>query len=146
MILRKKIQSIKAEASQSEFYDVYQPFRATVMDAIAGRAPGIVVDLWFNRGGDDNPAAAWFVDRATRDHLRSRGRESRRFSGSPGQNSGPTVTRARSPSLSAHTPSVRAKGSRRSLPNQERARSSRGTGRTGRSGWSPSARCCPQGS
>jgi carboxyl-terminal processing protease len=53
-------------AVYEEFYDVYQPFRAAVKDAIASGAPGIVVDLRFNRGGDDNLAAAyagWFVDR-----------------------------------------------------------------------------------
>ncbi|WP_261597235.1 S41 family peptidase [Methanoculleus formosensis] len=53
-------------AVYEESYDVYQPFKAAVKDAIADGAPGIVVDLRFNRGGDDNLAAAyggWFVDR-----------------------------------------------------------------------------------
>ncbi len=53
-------------AVYEESYDVYQPFRAAVKDAIARDAPGTVVDLRFNRGGDDNLAAAyagWFVDR-----------------------------------------------------------------------------------
>ncbi|SCL75852.1 hypothetical protein L21_1768 [Methanoculleus chikugoensis] len=53
-------------AVYEESYDVYQPFKAAVEDAIADGAPGIVVDLRFNRGGDDNLAAAyggWFVDR-----------------------------------------------------------------------------------
>ena len=53
-------------AVYEEFYDVYRPFKAAVEDAIAHNAPGIVIDLRFNRGGDDNLAAAysgWFVDR-----------------------------------------------------------------------------------
>jgi carboxyl-terminal processing protease len=53
-------------AVYEESYDVYQPFRAAMETAIAGGAPGIVIDLRFNRGGDDNLAAAfagWFVDR-----------------------------------------------------------------------------------
>jgi len=53
-------------AVYEEAYDVYQPFKAAVKDAIAKDASGIVVDLRFNRGGDDNLAAAfagWFVDR-----------------------------------------------------------------------------------
>ncbi len=53
-------------AVYEESYDVYQPFKAAVEDAIADGAPGIVIDLRFNRGGDDNLAAAyagWFVDR-----------------------------------------------------------------------------------
>jgi carboxyl-terminal processing protease len=53
-------------AVYEEAYDVYQPFKAAVKDAIARDAPGIVIDLRFNRGGDDNLAAAyagWFVDR-----------------------------------------------------------------------------------
>ncbi len=54
-------------AVYEESYDVYQPFKAAVENAIADGAPGIVVDLRFNRGGDDNLAAAyagWFVDRS----------------------------------------------------------------------------------
>jgi GNAT superfamily N-acetyltransferase len=42
------------------------PFRTAVKDAITNEAPGIVVDLRFNRGGNDNLASAfagWFVDR-----------------------------------------------------------------------------------
>jgi carboxyl-terminal processing protease len=53
-------------AVYEEFYNVYQPFRAAVKDAIENGAPGIVVDLRYNMGGDDNLAAAyagWFVDR-----------------------------------------------------------------------------------
>jgi carboxyl-terminal processing protease len=53
-------------AIYEEAYDAYQPFRAAVKDAIAKDAPGIVIDLRFNRGGDDNlgsALAAWFVDR-----------------------------------------------------------------------------------
>ncbi|HOI13301.1 MAG TPA: S41 family peptidase [Methanoculleus sp.] len=41
-------------AVYEESYGVYQPFKAAVGDAIANGAPGIVVDLRFNRGGDDN--------------------------------------------------------------------------------------------
>ncbi|MDV2480658.1 peptidase S41 [Methanoculleus sp. Wushi-C6] len=54
-------------AVYEEFYDVYQPFRAAVKDAIAKGAPGVVVDLRYNMGGDDNLAAAfagWFVNRS----------------------------------------------------------------------------------
>ena len=53
-------------AVYEESYDVYQPFKTAVEGAIADGAPGIVIDLRFNRGGDDNLAAAyagWFVDR-----------------------------------------------------------------------------------
>ncbi|MHB8163085.1 MAG: S41 family peptidase [Methanoregula sp.] len=49
-----------------ESYDVYQPFKAAMEDAIASKAPGVVVDLRFNGGGDDNIAscfAGWFVDK-----------------------------------------------------------------------------------
>ncbi len=54
-------------AVYEEVYGVYQPFRAAVKDAIARDAPGIVVDLRFNTGGDDNLASAyggWFVNRS----------------------------------------------------------------------------------
>ncbi len=53
-------------AVYEESYDVYRPFKAAVEDAIARDASGIIIDLRFNRGGDDNLAAAyaaWFVDR-----------------------------------------------------------------------------------
>ena len=53
-------------AVYEESYDVYRPFKAAVKDAVAKDAPGIVIDLRFNRGGDDNlgsALAAWFVDR-----------------------------------------------------------------------------------
>ncbi len=53
-------------AIYDESYDVYQPFKAAMMDAIAKKAPGIVIDLRFNGGGDDNIAscfAGWFVDK-----------------------------------------------------------------------------------
>jgi len=53
-------------AVYEEAYHVYQPFRAAVQDAIAKNASGIVIDLRYNRGGDDNLASAyggWFVDR-----------------------------------------------------------------------------------
>lgn len=48
-----------------ESYDVYQPFRAAMLDAIAKKAPGIVLDFRYNSGGDDNIAscfAGWFVE------------------------------------------------------------------------------------
>ncbi|MFA4876310.1 MAG: S41 family peptidase [Methanoregula sp.] len=52
-------------AIYEESYDVYQPFKAAMLDAIAKKAPGIVIDLRYNSGGDDNIAscfAGWFVD------------------------------------------------------------------------------------
>jgi carboxyl-terminal processing protease len=52
-------------AVYGESYAVYQPFRAAMLGAIANRSPGIVIDLRFNSGGDDNLAscmAGWFVD------------------------------------------------------------------------------------
>lgn len=55
-------------AVYSEEYRVYGPFKAAVQDAIAKRAPGMVIDLRWNGGGDDNLAscmAGWFVDRKT---------------------------------------------------------------------------------
>jgi carboxyl-terminal processing protease len=51
-------------AVYDESYDVYQPFKAAMQDAIANRTPGIVLDLRFNSGGDDSLAACfagWFV-------------------------------------------------------------------------------------
>ncbi len=48
-----------------ESYDVYQPFKSAMMAAIANKTPGIVLDLRYNSGGDDNIAscfAGWFVD------------------------------------------------------------------------------------
>lgn len=53
-------------AIYEESYDVYQPFKAAMLSAIANRTPGIVIDLRFNSGGDDNIAscfAGWFVDK-----------------------------------------------------------------------------------
>jgi carboxyl-terminal processing protease len=53
-------------AVYGESYAVYQPFRAAMLSAIANKSPGIVIDLRFNSGGDDNLAscmAGWFVDR-----------------------------------------------------------------------------------
>lgn len=53
-------------AVYEESYEVYQPFRAAMLSAIANKSPGIVLDLRFNSGGDDNLAACmagWFVDR-----------------------------------------------------------------------------------
>jgi carboxyl-terminal processing protease len=52
-------------AIYDESYEVYQPFRSAVLAAIANRTPGIVLDLRYNNGGDDNIAscfAGWFVD------------------------------------------------------------------------------------
>ncbi|WP_301662617.1 S41 family peptidase [Methanoculleus frigidifontis] len=52
-------------AVYEEAYGVYQPFRAAVKDAIARDVPGIVIDLRYNGGGDDNLASAyggWFVN------------------------------------------------------------------------------------
>lgn len=49
-----------------ESYDVYEPFKSAMMDAIAKNAPGMVIDLRFNSGGDDNIAscfAGWFVNK-----------------------------------------------------------------------------------
>ena len=53
-------------AIYGESYEVYQPFKAAMLDAIAKKAPGVVIDLRYNGGGDDNLAscfAGWFVDR-----------------------------------------------------------------------------------
>ncbi len=53
-------------AIYGESYEVYQPFKAAMEDVIAGKAPGVVIDLRFNGGGDDNIAscfAGWFVDK-----------------------------------------------------------------------------------
>ena len=53
-------------AIYGESYEVYQPFRAAMLAAIANRTPGIVLDLRYNGGGDDNIAscfAGWFVDK-----------------------------------------------------------------------------------
>ncbi|MDD1690483.1 MAG: S41 family peptidase [Methanoregula sp.] len=52
-------------AIYNEAYDVYGPFRAAMLDADTKNAPGVVVDLRYNSGGDDNLAscfAGWFVD------------------------------------------------------------------------------------
>lgn len=53
-------------AVYEESYEVYQPFKAAMLSAMANKSPGIVLDLRFNSGGDDNLAACmagWFVDR-----------------------------------------------------------------------------------
>ncbi|MFA5269776.1 MAG: S41 family peptidase [Methanoregula sp.] len=53
-------------AIYEESYDVYQPFKAAIQDAIAKKAPGIVLDFRYNSGGDDNIAscfAGWFVEK-----------------------------------------------------------------------------------
>jgi len=52
-------------AVYGETYAVYQPFKAAVQAASANNSPGIILDLRFNNGGDDNLAscmAGWFVD------------------------------------------------------------------------------------
>jgi len=52
-------------AVYEESYDGYQPFRTAMLSAIANRSPGMVIDLRFNGGGEDNLAACmagWFVD------------------------------------------------------------------------------------
>ncbi len=52
-------------AIYGESYDVYQPFKDAMLAAIANKTPGIVLDLRYNGGGDDNIAscfAGWFVD------------------------------------------------------------------------------------
>jgi carboxyl-terminal processing protease len=49
-----------------ESYEVYQPFKAVMLDAIQKNAPGIVLDFRYNSGGDDNIAscfAGWFVEK-----------------------------------------------------------------------------------
>lgn len=49
-----------------ESYEVYGPFKAAMLAAIANKSPGIVIDLRYNNGGDDNLAscfAGWFVDK-----------------------------------------------------------------------------------
>jgi carboxyl-terminal processing protease len=53
-------------AIYDESYDVYQPFKAAMLDAISKKAPGMVIDLRYNSGGDDNIAscfAGWFVEK-----------------------------------------------------------------------------------
>ncbi|MDP2797993.1 MAG: S41 family peptidase [Methanoregula sp.] len=53
-------------AIYGESYDVYQPFKSAMLSAIANKTPGIVIDLRYNSGGDDNIAscfAGWFVDK-----------------------------------------------------------------------------------
>jgi carboxyl-terminal processing protease len=53
-------------AIYDESYDVYQPFKTAMQDAIAKKAPGLVIDFRYNSGGDDNIAscfAGWFVDK-----------------------------------------------------------------------------------
>jgi len=53
-------------AIYGESYDVYQPFKSAMQSAIANKAPGIVIDLRYNGGGDDNIAscfAGWFVNK-----------------------------------------------------------------------------------
>ncbi|MGA2120918.1 MAG: S41 family peptidase [Methanoregula sp.] len=49
-----------------ESYEVYEPFKAAMLSAIANKSPGVVIDLRYNSGGDDNIAscfAGWFVDK-----------------------------------------------------------------------------------
>jgi carboxyl-terminal processing protease len=53
-------------AIYDESYAAYQPFRAAMLDAIAKKAPGMVLDFRYNSGGDDNIAscfAGWFVEK-----------------------------------------------------------------------------------
>jgi len=53
-------------AVYEESYEVYQPFKTAILSAIANKSPGIILDLRFNNGGDDNLAACmagWFVDK-----------------------------------------------------------------------------------
>ncbi|MDP3395327.1 MAG: S41 family peptidase [Methanoregula sp.] len=53
-------------AIYEESYHVYQPFKAAMLDAIMKKAPGMVIDLRYNSGGDDNIAscfAGWFVEK-----------------------------------------------------------------------------------
>lgn len=48
-----------------ESYSAYQPFKAAMLAAIANKSPGIVIDLRWNGGGEDNLASCfggWFVD------------------------------------------------------------------------------------
>lgn len=50
-------------AVYDESFEVYQPFKEAMLSAIASNTPGIVLDLRFNGGGDDNLAscmAGWF--------------------------------------------------------------------------------------
>jgi carboxyl-terminal processing protease len=49
-----------------ESYDAYEPFKAAMQSAIANKSPGIVIDLRWNGGGEDNLAACfagWFIDK-----------------------------------------------------------------------------------
>jgi len=53
-------------AIYGESYDGYQPFKSAMQAAIANKTPGIVLDLRYNGGGDDNIAscfAGWFVNK-----------------------------------------------------------------------------------
>jgi carboxyl-terminal processing protease len=53
-------------AIYDEAYEVYEPFRAAMLDANTKNAPGVVIDFRYNSGGDDNLAscfAGWFVDK-----------------------------------------------------------------------------------
>lgn len=52
-------------AIYEESYDVYQPFKEAMLAAINNNSPGIIFDLRFNNGGDDNLAscfAGWLVN------------------------------------------------------------------------------------
>ena len=53
-------------AIYGESYPVYQPFKAAMLSAMANNTKGIVIDLRYNGGGDDNLAscfAGWFVNK-----------------------------------------------------------------------------------
>lgn len=52
-------------AVYEESFEVYESFRDAMLSAISNGTPGIVLDLRYNNGGDDNLAACfagWFVD------------------------------------------------------------------------------------
>lgn len=49
-----------------ESYSAYQPFKDAMLAAIQNKSPGMVIDLRFNGGGEDQLAACfggWFVDK-----------------------------------------------------------------------------------
>jgi carboxyl-terminal processing protease len=49
-----------------ESYDAYPAFKAAMQSAIANKSPGVILDLRWNGGGEDNLAACmagWYLDR-----------------------------------------------------------------------------------
>lgn len=51
-------------AVYEESYGVYRPVKAAILSAVVNKSPGLVIDLRYNKGGDDNLAACmagWFV-------------------------------------------------------------------------------------